>query len=73
MSKYLRSIDVNQHLMSTSFTHGDILSPVQGLTGIDFTMSHYYGFNDTVDNVTKYVCIPVVLIVCNVTSYVCLV
>ena len=55
MSSYLKGIDVNNHLVSTSFSHSDGDPNVQKLAEIDFTMTHNYGATDIVAQTAQYV------------------
>jgi hypothetical protein len=46
MTDWVHSYDINRHLISTSFSNSDGDSNVQGLTSLDFTMTHNYNEPD---------------------------
>lgn len=56
MAQYVRSIDVNEHMMTTSFSRSDGDDNVYQLPDIDFTMTHNYGSSDIFGQTSKYVC-----------------
>ena len=55
MSSYLRSLDVYDHPISTSFSHPDGDQTVQALMALNFTMTHNYGSSDIATIATQYV------------------
>lgn len=55
MSTYLRSIDVYDHLISTSYANSDGDKAVQASAALDFTMTHNYGSNDIAGMTAQYV------------------
>ena len=55
MSSYMTPIDVNKHLISTSFSNPDGDANVQALSAIDFTMTHNYGSMDIAFSTGQYV------------------
>lgn len=54
MSSYMKQIDVNKHLISTSFSNPDGDANVQALSAIDFTMTHNYGSMDIAFSTGQY-------------------
>ena len=55
MSFYLRSIDVYDHPISTSFSNSDGDQAIQASTALDFTMTHNYGSSDIAAITAQYV------------------
>ena len=55
MSSYLRSIDVYDHPISTSFSNSDGDQAVQASSALDFTMTHNYGSSDIAGITAQYV------------------
>ena len=55
MSDYLRSIDVYDHLISTSFANSDGDKAIQASPALDFTMTHNYGSDDIAGSTAQYV------------------
>lgn len=55
MSMYFRGIDVNGHLITTSFSHSEGDDNVHKLPDIDFTMTHNYGSTDIFEQTSQYV------------------
>ena len=55
MSSYLRSLDVCNHLISTSFSNSNGDQTVQGLAALNFTMTHNYGSSDIAAATAQYV------------------
>jgi hypothetical protein len=54
MSDYLRSIDVYDHLISTSFANSDGDKAIQASPALDFTMTHNYGSDDIAGSTAQY-------------------
>ncbi|CAI7995235.1 Mannan endo-1,4-beta-mannosidase A, partial [Geodia barretti] len=54
MSSYLRSLDVCNHLISTSFSNSNGDQTVQGLAALNFTMTHNYGSSDIAAATAQY-------------------
>lgn len=55
MSSYLRSVDVYNHPVSTSFSSSDGDQAVQALSALNFTMTHNYGSSDIATMATQFV------------------
>ena len=55
MSSYLRSLDVYNHPISTSYSSSDGDPTVQALPALNFTMTHNYGSSDIATMATQYV------------------
>lgn len=55
MAAYIRSLDVNQHLISTSYSNPNGDPVVQGLDALSFTMTHNYGSFDIAAGTAQYV------------------
>jgi len=55
MSSYLRSVDIYEHLISTSYSNPDGDTAVQALPSLDFTMTHNYGEQDIAMQTAQYV------------------
>ena len=55
MSSYLRSLDVYNHPISTSYSNSDGDQAVQASTALNFTMTHNYGSSDIATMATQYV------------------
>jgi hypothetical protein len=54
MSSFLRSLDVYDHPISTSFSNSDGDETVQASTALDFTMTHNYGATDIAGTTAQY-------------------
>jgi hypothetical protein len=54
MSSYLRSLDVYNHPISTSYSNSDGDQAVQASTALNFTMTHNYGSSDIATMATQY-------------------
>ncbi|KAL5516111.1 hypothetical protein EMCRGX_G001382 [Ephydatia muelleri] len=54
MAAYVRLLDVNQHLISTSYSNSYGDSVVQGLDALSFTMTHNYGSLDIAADTAQY-------------------
>ena len=55
MSSYLRSLDVYNHPISTSFSDSNGDQAVQASTALNFTMTHNYGSSDIATMAAQYV------------------
>jgi hypothetical protein len=55
MTDWVHSYDINRHLISTSFSNSDGDSNVQGLTSLDFTMTHNYNEPDIATTTAMFV------------------
>ena len=55
MSSYLRSVDVYNHPISTSYSSSDGDQAMQALSALNFTMTHNYGSSDIATMATQFV------------------
>ena len=55
MTEWVHSYDIYHHLISTSFANSDGDSNVQGLTSLDFTMTHNYNEADIATTTAMFV------------------
>ena len=55
MASYVHSVDVYNHLISTSYANSDGDVNVQGSSALNFTMTHNYGSSDIAGFTAQYV------------------
>ena len=55
MSAYVQSLDVYDHMISTSYSNSDGDSNVQASSALDFTMTHNYNSRDIAQETAQYV------------------
>lgn len=55
MTSFVHSVDVYNHLISTSYANSDGDKNVQALSALNFTMTHNYGSSDIATMAAQYV------------------